>query len=112
MRTHTLALLLSRTHSLSPAGALGPACPCGFSCGLFLLEIVPLFLCPSLSLFAQLCPSLGLLLAFGGRGGIPLPLVGVVVLRLELLGLFVLCALVGRAWVFLVPFSVLPLSGK
>ena len=45
-------------------------------------------------------------------GGIPLPLVGVVVLRLELLGLFVLCALVGWAWVFLVPFSVLPLSGK
>ena len=69
VRTHTLALLLSRTHSLSPAGALGPACPCGFSCGLFLLEFVPLFLCPSLSLFAQLCPSLGLLLAFGGRGG-------------------------------------------
>ena len=66
VRTHTLALLLSRTLSLLPAGTHGPACPCGFSCGLFLLEFVPLFLCPSLSLLAQLCPSLGLLLAFGG----------------------------------------------
>ena len=67
--THTLAHLLSRTLSLLPAGTHGPACPCGFSCGLFLLEFVPLFLCPSLSLLARLCPSLGLLLAFGGGWG-------------------------------------------
>ena len=111
VRTHTLALLLSRTHSLSPAGALGPACPCGFSCGLFLLEFVPLFLCPSLSLFAQLCPSLGLLLAFGGRGGDSTPSCGcgcaapgafgfVCVVRFGWAGLGVSCALFSSPFVW------------
>ena len=103
VRTHTLALLLSRTLSLLPAGTHGPACPCGFSCGLFLLEFVPLFLCPSLSLLAQLCPSLGLLLAFGGgwestpSGGCgcaaPGAFVFVCVVRFGQVGLGVSCAL-------------------